>query len=318
MIRSSLTLFAVLLLASFASAQCQVTRPSDPPYVPPAEYAFPRPNPSFFAYGNDGLWTLLQVDGKWVAYGKDGDGWVYQNKLTFWHRGFNWLKNQPTLTVTAKRLDGDAPTVTVGDASAVDLPNRDSGGMMTLLAVPTVGCWEVTARYEGNELSFVVSVEPKPPLMSADELEIYGDFLDSYLGIRKLPNSFVPTRSDGDATNLSKITHPLTLPAGDKDGCLAGIGFQVPDAEYQAKHEFPADITQGRPLSFFVPTGVGEVDGRAGVLSLSNIGFDKDHQFAVFTFHYAQDAYAKGGTLVFRKVDGKWTLSERACSIWMT
>src|ERR1700742_245465 len=163
MFRSSLAACIGLLLTTFASAQCPVTRPGSPPFVPPAEYAFKTPNPSFSAYGSDGLWTQLQVDGKWVAFGKDGDGWVYQNKLTFWHKGFDWHnETEPKLVVTGKRLDGNAPTVTVDHANAVFIPNRDAAGMMMLFAVPTIGCWEVTARYEGNELSFVVSVEPKP------------------------------------------------------------------------------------------------------------------------------------------------------------
>jgi hypothetical protein len=162
MFRSALTLCASLLLATLSSAQCRVTRPPNPPFFPPAAYAFKTPNPSFFPYGSDALWTELQRDGTWFAFGKEGDGWVYQNKITFWHRGFDWRKDKPSVTVTGKRLDGDAPTVTAAHANAVFLPNRDAAGMMTLLAVPTLGCWEITARYEGHELSFVVSVEPKP------------------------------------------------------------------------------------------------------------------------------------------------------------
>src|SRR5215475_8322685 len=148
MFRSSLIFCAGLLLATVASGQCRVTRPQSPRFVPPAAYAFKTPNPSYFAYGTEALWTELQVDGKWVAFGKDADGWVYRNKLTFWHRGFDWRKDEPKLTVTGKRLDGDAPTVSVDHANAVFIPNRDAAGMMTLFDVPTLGCWEITARYE--------------------------------------------------------------------------------------------------------------------------------------------------------------------------
>ena len=118
--------------------------------------------------------------------------------------------------------------------------------------------------------------------------------------------------------DLSAITVPLALPPGDMDGCLKGIGFQVSEVEYQAKHKFPPDITHGRPISLLAPIGLSEAERQAGVLSLSNIGFDEDRQFAVFTFQYSQGAYMEGGTLVFRKVGGKWTLSDHACGIWMT
>ena len=52
--------------------------------------------------------------------------------------------------------------VAVADASAVfvqDKPGLMPPGMMTLIDIPTVGCWELTAHYGGHTLTFVVSVE---------------------------------------------------------------------------------------------------------------------------------------------------------------
>jgi hypothetical protein len=313
MIRSSLTLCAGLLLATFTSAQCRVTRPPNPRFVPPTPYAFKTPNPSFFPYGSDALWTELQVDGKWVAFGKGGDGWVYENKLTFWHRGFDWRKDEPKLTVTGKRLDGEAPTVTAPHANAVFIPGKEAAGMMTLLAVPTLGCWEITADYEGHELSFVVSVEPKPALVSAEELELYGDFLDSFLG----------THSEISRASLSLNTVPLALDQGDKDDCLQGIGFKISGAANLRAHEFPESITMGRALYLVDPSGIGSTDRQVGVLSLSEIGFDDDHRSAVFTWRFVQSGvtglfYMRGGTLVFRKTNGKWARSNQACLGWIT
>jgi hypothetical protein len=323
MIRSSLTLCAGLLLATVSFAQCRVTRPSDPSFVPPAAYAFKTPNPSFFPFGTDELWTELRVDGKWVAFGKEGDGWVYQNKLTFWHRGFDWRKDEPKLTVTGKRLDGDAPTVTVEHANAVFLPNKEAPGMMTLFAVPTMGCWEITARYEGHELRFVVSVKPEPTSMSTEELELYGIFLDSFFDTKHPPIGFTPRWSGSVRASLAASTVPLILPSGDKDGCLRGAGFKVPEAASQPRHEFPASITEGRPIYRVDPEGIGATDREAGVLSLSEVGFDDDHRFAVFTWEVVQAGpaggfYMKGGTLVFRKADGKWAPSDKACGFWIT
>ena len=314
MIRSSFTLCAGLLVATVCSAQCPITRPPDPPFVPPAAYAFKVRNSSFFPYGTDELWTELQVDGKWVAFGKEGDGWVYQNKLTFWHRGFDWRKNENLkLTVTGKRLDGDAPKVTVDHANAVFIPSKEAAGMMTLFAVSTLGCWEITARYEGHELSFVVSVEPEPTPVTAEELELYGDFLDSFVGAQgRLPRA-----------SLSLSTVPLTLIDGNKDECSLEIGFKISDDPNKSGHEFPASFTGGRPIYLVDPNGANATDMRPGMLRLSEVGFDDDHRFAAFTFELDRAGmsgfiFREGGTLVFRKIDGKWTRSERTCNGWIT
>jgi hypothetical protein len=313
MFRSSLALCAVLLLGTLTSAQCRVTRPTYPPFVPPARYAFKIPNPSLFAYGNDGLWTELQRDGRWFAFGKERDGWVYETKLTFWHRGFDWRKDKPALTVTAKRLDVDTAPVTADHANSVFLPNREAAGMMTLLAVPTLGCWEITAHYESNELSFVVSVEPKPAPMTAEELELYGAFLDSFVG----------THGEFARSSLAVITEPLILDHGDVDDCTQAIGFKISKTSDQAAHEFPASITEGRPVYLVDPSGVGAPDRQEGVMSLSRISFDDDHQFAVFTWRFVQAGasglfYMQGGTLVFRKTAGKWSRSNQTCLGWIT
>lgn len=312
MIRSSFVLCAGLALATVCSAQCPITRPPDPPFVSPAAYAFSRPNPSFFSYGSDALWTELPVDGKWGAFGKEGDGWVYETKLTYWHRGFDWRKDEPNLTVTGKRLDGDAPTVTATHANAVFLPSKEAAGMMTLLAIPTLGCWEITAHYEGHDLSFVVSIEPGPKSMTAEELEIYGDFLDSFVGAHgQLPRA-----------SLSESVAPLTLNDGDKDECLEGIGFKISENASE-RAQFPASIAEGRPLYIVDPNGVGPADRQAGVLSLSEIGFDNDHRSAVFRWELLQSGltgvfYRQGGTVVFQKIDGKWSRTQRACTGWIT
>jgi hypothetical protein len=313
MFRSSLGLCAVLLLATTSSAQCQVTRPAHPPFVPPSAYAFKIPNPSFFPYGTDELWTELEVDGKWVAFGKDSDAWVYQNKLTFWHRGFDWRKDEPKLTVTAKRLDGEAPAVTTPHANAVFIPNKEAAGMMTLIAIPTLGCWQITARYQDDELTYVVSVEPEPTSMTSEELELYGDFLDSFLG----PGGHLTRAS------LAESTVHLNLENGDKDDCLQGIGFKVSEAANRPSHEFPASITKGRALYLVDASKVGPTDRQTGVLSLSEIGFDDDHRSAVFTWKLVQAGasglfYMQGGTLAFRKTDGKWARNTQACLGWIT
>jgi hypothetical protein len=161
MFRYSLTILVLLFLGVLTSAQCLTTLAANPPFLPPAPYPSVAPKSTFW-FGSDDLWTALQFDGKWTAYAKEEGGWVYQNKLVFWKRGFDWRKEtEPKLIVTGKRLDGEAPTIAVAHANAVFIPSREAAGIMTLISIPKTGCWEITAHYKGHDLSFVVSVEPE-------------------------------------------------------------------------------------------------------------------------------------------------------------
>jgi hypothetical protein len=161
MLRYSLTIILLLFAGPLASGQCLTTLPPNPLFVPPVPYPPAAPKSTFW-FGSDDLWTALEFGGKWTAYAKEESGWVFQTKLVFWQRGFDWRKEtEPNLIVTGKRLDGDAPRVAVAHANAVFLPSRDAAGVMTLISIPKPGCWEITAHYKGHDLSFVVSVEPE-------------------------------------------------------------------------------------------------------------------------------------------------------------
>ena len=85
MVRYSLAITFALFLGTLTSAQCLTTLAPNPPFIPPAPYFSAAPD-SLFWYGSDALWTALQIDGKWPAFGKEEDGWVYRTKLVFWHR----------------------------------------------------------------------------------------------------------------------------------------------------------------------------------------------------------------------------------------
>ena len=128
---------------------CPVTKPPNQPFVPPPPY-WTHHNADQFWYGTESLWTLLGVQGTWHCEGA---------KLTYWHRGFDWRKDKPELTVVAKRLDREAPIVVAYQANAVFV-TTDKPAMMTGIDIPSSGCWEITAQYRGDSLSFVVSVQP--------------------------------------------------------------------------------------------------------------------------------------------------------------
>jgi hypothetical protein len=69
-------------------------------------------------------------------------------------------KDAGKLTVTARRLDGPAPPAAILKANSSyreqgleGLPSRGTN-------FSTTGCWEVSGRYEDDELTFVVWVSP--------------------------------------------------------------------------------------------------------------------------------------------------------------
>jgi hypothetical protein len=133
------------------SEACPVTKPPAEPFVPPPPY-WTDHGPDRFWYGTESLWTLLGVRGTW----KGG----YGTKLTYWRRGFDWRREpEPNLIVMAKRIDREAPPVAAYPAHAVFV-TTERPAMMTGIEIPSMGCWEVTAQYGGNRLSFVVSVQP--------------------------------------------------------------------------------------------------------------------------------------------------------------
>lgn len=112
-----------------------------------------------FWYGTDALWTRLGSAGVWHIKNNVDEHNGYATKLVFWRKGFDWREEaEPALIVTARRLDGDSPSVAVAHANAVFVTGN-TPAMMTGIRIPSPGCWEVTGHYSGHTLSFTVSVE---------------------------------------------------------------------------------------------------------------------------------------------------------------
>jgi hypothetical protein len=145
------------LIPTSPLADCPVTQPQDPLFVPPEPYASIAPYGEFW-YGTNDLWTMLQPDGQWYALPHDGDG--YGQKVFWWREGYDMrTEQQPQITVSGRRLDGDAPAFE--QTGGTNGYHADMGEfMLTGVEVPTAGCWEITGRYGQAELSFVVWVAP--------------------------------------------------------------------------------------------------------------------------------------------------------------
>ncbi len=153
--------FAVALLLSIqpAKTECFTTLPPSPAFTPTAPYDSVHPSANMFWYGTDALWTQLGANGVWHIENNADKSGGYATKLVFWRKGFDWRQeHEPALIVTARRVDGDSPSVAVAHANAVFLTSN-TPAMMTGIRIPTAGCWEVTGHYGGHTLSFIVSVK---------------------------------------------------------------------------------------------------------------------------------------------------------------
>ncbi len=135
---------------------CPVTGVADSHFVPPTPDPAGPLNEVFFWYGSLALRTHLVIDGVWHSLPHHEHG--YTQKMAFWSEGYDWQEEQkPELVLTGRRLDGDE---TMTDSGASNAYHPDHGSMiMTAFVLPAAGCWEITADYGEERLSFVVWVE---------------------------------------------------------------------------------------------------------------------------------------------------------------
>ncbi len=142
---------------------CHVTLPSA---ASPSR--FPDPGTGDYvtvsAYGTEKLSALLPIDGIWRGPmpSKPGD-FVYSNKFP-WSGAFSYSDGDGPLRVTGKRLDGLAPSFTEIE------PITGKHWFMGFMSIPGFGCWEITARYKDQELTFIVWVTPLPPKKSSADV----------------------------------------------------------------------------------------------------------------------------------------------------
>ena len=138
-------------------ANCPITLPQDPPFVPPPPYDQLGFEEDFW-HGSNALWTAVPRDGSWRALPHNPGG--YTQKVFWWRDGYSISEEpEPALAVTAERLDGQGNSVMgsmATNASAGDI----GSAMLVGLELPTLGCWKITGKYRDTELSFVVWVAP--------------------------------------------------------------------------------------------------------------------------------------------------------------
>ena len=105
-------------------------------------------------FGTDRLWTMFPIKG--VLKGTTASGATHL-ELVWFRQGYNqWVEPTPRLKVHGKRLDGTARGVAVSQPKFIGSTPRNA--MLVGLDIPDSGCWQITGRFEDEELAFVVWV----------------------------------------------------------------------------------------------------------------------------------------------------------------
>jgi hypothetical protein len=144
--------FTICSAIAFAADSCPTTKPPDPPFVPPSPY--PAPSGASFYVGTPRLWVLV-FPSPWRGLPVWPEG--YRQKIVWWSEGYDAKADPlPAIEISGRRLDGDAPPMVVtganGSWTTVDF-------IMSGVNFPTTGCWEITGRFKGAKVKFVVLIE---------------------------------------------------------------------------------------------------------------------------------------------------------------
>jgi hypothetical protein len=144
--------FTICSALAFAADSCPVTKPPHLAFVPPSMY--PEASGKSFYAGTPKLWVLV-FPSPWRGLPVWPEG--YRQKIAWWSEGYDAKADPiPAIAISGRRLDRNAPPLVVtganGSWTTVDF-------IMSGVNFPTTGCWEITGRFKGAEVKFVVSVE---------------------------------------------------------------------------------------------------------------------------------------------------------------
>jgi hypothetical protein len=138
-------------------ANCPVTVPQNPLFVPPSPYESLGFEGEFW-YGSNSLWTAVRQNGIWEALPNNPEG--HTQKVFWWRDGYAWTEEpEPDLIVTGVRLDAPAPPLKASKATNAYASDIGSA-MLVGVDLPTLGCWKITGKYADAEVSFLVWVAP--------------------------------------------------------------------------------------------------------------------------------------------------------------
>ena len=156
--------------------------------------------------------------------------------------------------------------------------------------------------------------------LSADEVAIYKAVLQQY-GSKNLnvSNTTYPLNPSDNCSNiqlenLATTSHSVhDLPPE----VLAGDEMVLVDPKKQAKNVRSNDPSDTIRKGKSVRNAVTDAFGTA-LFSMSEIAFDKEHHFAVVSYHFWCGSLCRNGsTIVFEKINGVWE-KNRTCDGWIS
>jgi hypothetical protein len=134
------------------AADCPVTKPPNPVFTPPPSY--PQAQGNSYYVGTPKLWVLVYA-APWSDLPRWPEG--YRQKIAWWSDGYDAKADPlPSIAISGRRLDGNAPPMVVTGANG-SWTNVDF--IMSGVNFPTTGCWEITGKFKGAKVQFVVWVE---------------------------------------------------------------------------------------------------------------------------------------------------------------
>ena len=139
--------FAGVLLSP-ASAVAEFTCPRT---VGHASLGPPLPKSDHW-FGSEGLAVQLPPDSPWPT---TAPGALIAVKLFWWSAGFR-SGIESNLKVTIRDLSGAAVTAVISKPTNAYAESLGGWAMLTGIDFPKPGCWEITGRYQGQEVTFVV------------------------------------------------------------------------------------------------------------------------------------------------------------------
>jgi hypothetical protein len=185
--------------------------------------------------------------------------------------------------------------------------------------------------------SGAITADNEPTLsktpISAEQLEVYRAFLRSY-----------SNGSRSEHLNLANRTRPLDLTEEKKEEakCFEGIDLENEKEAATTFHLFDPKINLSERATLVNPDHqealIKENDPQrtimkenqpvkdavetafaSGLLTLSEVAFDKSHNYAVMSFSFVCGGLCgHGETLVFEKIEGKWVRTKRSCGSWIS
>ena len=103
-------------------------------------------------YGNEGLAVMLPTDGIWPT---TTAGHLIAVKLFWWSQGFEPGMESGMHVMLADLGKPDEPAKNLRTSNA-KAPSLGGWAMLTGIDLPNAGCFRISGRYRGEELSFVV------------------------------------------------------------------------------------------------------------------------------------------------------------------